>query len=164
MSALRAAKDYGQRPTAMLLHDPYALHRHWWDPQWKPDETSRDWTAWDYVLADVFQIIQDFTDGETGQLMWYDQSGEVHWDVDFYESGSRQALAQWREHNKEDGLVPFPVPVFRDPDNKPTLTSWLKEKADGVNRRVPSEHRGARPPTPEERAALKARARMEGEG
>lgn len=147
----------------MILHDPYAVNRKWWDPEWKPDATSRDWTFWDFVLADVFQVIQDYTEPETGQLMWYDQSAEVHWDVEPYESGSIAAIREWREANKESALVPVLIPAFRDPENRPTLMTWLKDKEDGMNLRVPKEHRGARPPTPEERARMKAR-RMEGEG
>lgn len=145
----------------MLFQDPYALHRKWWNQwlrgvPWKPDDTSRDWVEWDYILADVFQVITDITDPNTGQLMHYDQSGEVYWDVKLSHSGSQEALDIFRKNNPElpPGKSPYVVPTFRDPDNKPTVAQWLKdleeEKADGR----PDEHRDARPPTPQELAAI----------
>lgn len=162
LSALRAAKDYGQRPTAMLFHDPYALHREWWHEwlwgePWEPDETSRDWTEWDYILADVFQVIQDITDSESGQLMHYDQSPDVYWNVKLRHSGYLEAVENYRKKNPElpPGVSPYAEPEFRDPDNKPTVAGWLRDLEEGVADRRPAEHRDARPPTPEELAALR---------
>lgn len=154
---MRAAKDYGQRPTAMILHDPYALHRKWWDWTWKPTPGIDDaWTQWDYVLADTYQVIQDYTDPETGQWMPFDQSGEVDWDVEIKYSGSAEALDREREKRElKPGESLYAVPVFRNPDRKPTLASWIADVEEGKADRRPPEARDARPPTAEERAKMR---------
>lgn len=154
---MRAAKDYGQRPTAMILHDPYAMHRKWWDWTWKPTPGIDDaWTDWDFILADVFQVIQDYTDPETGQWMPFDQSGDVYWETDIKYSGSAEALDKARaDKEPKPGESYFAYPVFRDPDNKPTLASWAKDIEEGKADRRPPEFRDSRPPTPEERAKMR---------
>lgn len=166
LSALRAAKDYGQRPTAMIFHDPYAMHRAWWHEwvwgeEWKPDDTSRDWVEWDFILADVYQAICDITDSETGQLMHFDQSPNVYWDIKLRHSGSQEALDKYRKANPDlpAGASPYAVPVFRDPENKPTVEQWLKDLEEGKADLRPEEHRDARPPTPEELAAIRKLAK-----
>jgi|SRR5699024_149517 len=70
MSRLRAAKDWGNRPTAaVMMNDDYG-HLNWVTGERKlPPGT---WTIWDYLLANVFQIINDFTD----------QNGFLAWEVD----------------------------------------------------------------------------------
>lgn len=141
----------------MIFHDPYAMHRpYWhewlWGEPWKPDHTSRDWVEWDFILADVYQVIMDLTDPETGQLMIYDQSSEVYFDVKLRYSGAQEALENYRKNHPElpAGASPYVVPVFRDPDNKPTLEDWIKNLEEDKADRRPEEHRDARPPTPEE--------------
>lgn len=160
LSALRAAKDYGQRPTAMILHDPYAGNRKWWSDwlyreRWVPDGSSKDWTFWDFILADAFQVIEDFTDKESGQLIWYDQSGDVFWDVKKSTSGYLEAVekAQGDDKDPKPGVRLYAVPTFRDPNDKPTLSSWLKDVSEEKADRRPAHVRDARPPT---RAELKA--------
>lgn len=160
LSALRAAKTYGQRPTAMLLHDPYAGHRKWWSEYlygqpWVPGESDQSWTTWDYILADVLQVIEDFTDSESGQLMWLDQSGDVWWESRRIDSGYLAAVEKAQEDAKTDekGVRYYAVPIFDPNKPKPTLESWLndnQEDPDRQGRRVPSDHKGARPPTPDE--------------
>ncbi len=157
MSALRAADRHGQRPTAMILHDPYALHRKWWDWGWKPELGDDSWTDWDYILAEVYQVIEDYTDKQSGQWMPFDQSGDVYWDVKSMYSGAQEAI-QKEQERRDGGLKPgeslYAVPVFDESKPLPTLTSWMidmqEEKAD----RRPSELRDARPPTPEEIRAM----------
>lgn len=139
----------------MILKDPYALHRRWWDESWQPGLTSKDWTDWDYVLADVYQIIEDYTDDRSGQIMWFDQSGEVDWDVDKVSSGSLAAIeAAEEKNNLKAGERYYAKPTFRDPDNKPTMAQWLKDVGEGKADGRPSQHRNARPPTTEELAAI----------
>jgi hypothetical protein len=141
----------------MLLHDAYALHRKWWDPTWKPGPGDTDWTTWDYILADAYQVIEDYTDPETGQYLPYDQSGDVYWDVKSKFSGSKEAMDKEMERRK-DGLKPgeslYAVPVFVDPENKPTLETWFKDLAEDTADRRPEKMRNARPPTAEELAAM----------
>lgn len=141
----------------MLLHDVYALHRNWWDPQWKPGIGDTDWTTWDYALADAYQIIEDYTDSESGQWLPYDQSGDVYWDVKSRISGSLAAIRKAEENRElQPGESLYAVPVFRDDKDKPTLESWLKDVAEETNDARPAQAKGARPPTPEELAALEA--------
>ncbi len=156
MSALRAADNYKQRPTAIILHSAYALHEKWWDRQWTPSLGDESWTDWDYVLAEVYQIIEDYTDKSTGQWMPYDHSGEVYWDTKSIFSGSQEAIDKEKERRDlKPGESLYAVPVFRDPDNKPTLQDWFEDMATehGGDRRPP-ELASARPPTPEELAAM----------
>lgn len=145
----------------MLLHDPYAGHRKWWDWQWEPDAHSQDWTDWDYVLADVFQVIEDFTDSSNGQYLPYDQSGKVHWTVKSKFSGHDEAVEKWREnHEAKPGESFYAVPEFDDPENPPTLATWIKDMEEDKADLRPEVRRDARPPTAEElrlaREAMKA--------
>jgi hypothetical protein len=119
----------------MILHDTYALHRKWWDWEWKPGIGDTDWTTWDYILADVFQVIEDYTDSESGQWLPYDQSGDVYWDVKSRFSGSLAAIRKEEERRKElkPGESLYAVPVFKDENNKPTLESWLNDVAEEKN-------------------------------
>lgn len=158
MSALRAAKDYKQRPTSMILHDPYALHRKWWDREWKPEFGDDSWTDWDYILADVYQTIDDYTDKSTGQYMPFDQSGDVWWDVKSKFSGSEAAIDKAKESRGDlkPGESLYAVPVFDETKPKPTLESWAKELDEGKADLRPAQHVAARPPTPEELAELRS--------
>lgn len=133
----------------MLLHDAYALHRKWWDWQWKPSFGDDSWTDWDYVLAETLQVIEDYTDNETGQFIPFDQSGEVRWEVESKFSGSAEAIAKKSKERGElkPGESLYAVPIFDDPDNKPTLTSWIEDMSKGSHEIVPKEHEGARPPS-----------------
>lgn len=139
----------------MILHDPYALHRKWWDADWSPGIGDESWTTWDYVLADAFQVIQDYTDTETGQYMPYDQSGEVFWDVKSKFSGSAAAIERERDKRElKPGESLYPVPVFSKPDEKPTLASWAIDMEAGKADLRPPTVQDARPPTGDEMAAL----------
>jgi len=154
MSALRSAQINRQRPTAMILHDNYALHRKWWDWEWTPGVGDDVWTDWDYILADVFQTIEDYTDPESGQFMPFDQSGDVHWDVHSRFSGANAAIDKRRADKElKPGESLYAVPVFDEKKPKPTLESWARDlQEEKVGR--PESVRDARPPTPEELAKL----------
>jgi hypothetical protein len=140
----------------MLLRDNYALHRKWWDRDWRPSFGDDLWVEWDYILAEVLQIIEDYTDSTSGQYFPYDQSDEVDWDIESTFSSS--AAAMERKQKERGELKPgerlYAVPVFRNPDNKPTLATWFADIASGSKERIPEEHQGARPPTADEMAAL----------
>lgn len=141
----------------MLLHDPYALHRKWWDADWSPGPNDKDWTGWDYILADVCQLIEDFTDKESGAWLPYDDSGDVFWDVKSRVSGALEAIEKEQDSRKDDlnpGERLYAVPIFDPNKPKPTIESWAKDVAEEKASRVPSEHREARPPTPEELRSL----------
>lgn len=154
---LRAADRYGQRPTAMILHDPYAMHRKWWDPEWTPGVGDTEWTDWDFVLAEVYQIIEDYTDKNSGMWLPFDASGDIWWDVKSNFSGSMAAIE--REQKSRGELKPgeslYAVPVFDESKPRPTLETWIRDISEDKSDMRPSEHRDARPPTAAERALLK---------
>lgn len=141
----------------MILHDPYAMHRKWWDREWKPTAgVDEAWTDWDFILAEVCQLINDYTDKSTGQWIPFDQSGDVHWDVRSTFSGSQEAIEKHRDGRKElkAGESLYATPVFDPKKPKPTLASWAADLAEGKSDLRPAEHREARPPTPAELAAM----------
>lgn len=67
MSRIRAAKDWGKRPTAAIMMDDAFGHR---DPfTGIPKGDVNAWIYWDHLLANVHQLIVDFTD-DNGFLAW----------------------------------------------------------------------------------------------
>lgn len=140
----------------MLMHDSYALHRKWWDVEWTPQPGDKDWVRWDYILADVCQLIDDYTDKESGAWLPYDESGDVLWEAKSRVSGALEAIEKEQDARKElkPGERLYAVPVFDPNKPRPTIESWAKDVAEEKASRVPSEHRGARPPTPAELKAL----------
>jgi len=151
------------RPSAYILQDPYALHRCYWREDWEPDPIAdTQWTDWDFALDRAFQVIEDFTDSQNGQLIWWDQSPEVRWEVRKRFSGHDAAVERRRNELHESGkeLDPgedlYAVPVFDNPQKPPTMNSWfemLEEENGRIRPRGAPE--GARPPTPQELADLK---------
>ena len=68
------ALDQHQRPSAMILHDPYAGHRNYFTGE--PDGPLDEWTAWDFALAMATQFIIDGTT-EHGHLIWEIEADDV---------------------------------------------------------------------------------------
>lgn len=67
MPAIRAAQNWGKRPTAVITRDDWAGHRH---PLTGEEMGDKDeWTSWDHALAGAFQTIEDYSD-EYGLLVW----------------------------------------------------------------------------------------------
>lgn len=124
----------GQRPTAIILHDKYAGYRDYLDPLWEyergPYVNTSEWTDWDITLATILQLVEDYTDKNTGQLYWIDQSDKVDWEVKSMFSGSQAALDREKDHELEPGETLYAVPVFRDDEDRPTISDWLKELED----------------------------------
>lgn len=117
------------------------------------------WTDWDFALLRAYQIIQDYTNPENGQLLWVDQSPEVDWEITSVFSGHDEALE--RAHEKRDKLKPGEKLVataqFRFPDDPPSMSKWLEDLENDTARPMPANApKDARPPTPEELAALRA--------
>jgi len=140
----------------MLLHDPYALHRKWWDRDWKPELGDDAWTDWDFVLAEVYQLIEDYTDNQSGQIMWFDQSGDVYWEARSVFSGSMAEIERVQKERGElkRGESLYAVPIFADPENKPTLSSWIADIESQKADLRPGHLRDSRPPNAEELAAM----------
>jgi hypothetical protein len=123
----------GQRPTATILRDRYAGYRDWDDVLWEneraPYVDSDKWTSWDYVLASVAQLIEDYTDKNNGQLFWVDASDKVDWEVRSTFSGYDAAIkAEEETHDFQPGETLYAVPVINE-DDPPTFQEWL-EKLD----------------------------------
>lgn len=155
----------------MILGDPYAMHRKWWDWTWQPGVGDTDFVDWDYILATVMQTIDDYTDKNSGQWMPFDQSGDVDWDVKSTFSGATAAIEKEQKErgDLDAGESLYAVPSFRYPDKKPTLASWAKDMEEDKADLRPTEARDSRPPTPAEvqkmlaagRAKLKDTAKLE---
>jgi len=73
----------------------------------------------------VLQLIEDYTDKSNGQLMWYDQSDEVEWEIRSIFSGSR-AAEESDEADLEPGESRYAVPIFKEGKPRPTIHDWLK--------------------------------------
>jgi len=143
----------------MILNDPYAGHRKYWRRNWKP-KVPRDtqWTDWDYRLAYAVQIIDDFTDNESGQFIPYDQSADVAWVVEEHRSGYLESIEKYTKGKElQPGIRVGAYPVFREDVDRPTITSYLEDLEEG-SIGLPSDYDQpkGRPPTAEEMAALRA--------
>lgn len=126
----------------------------WWETH--PEPPVEHWTDWDYALLYAFQMMEDLTDPQSGQFMPYDQSDKVWWEPVRTTSGYLRAVETETEKSKtKPGERISAKPVFMEPTNPPTIESWLKEMEDGPS--APPEFMDARPPTPEELAALRAK-------
>lgn len=134
VSDIRLALKTGQRPTATILRDKYAGYRDYGNPLWEyergPYVNTSEWTTWDYALASTLQLIEDYTDKSTGQLYWYDQSDKVEWEVKSMFSGSQAALDREKDRDLEPGETLYAEPVFRNPEDRPTINEWLEDLAN----------------------------------
>ena len=140
----------GQRPTAVILQDPYALHRHWWDHYWTPDPVrDTQWTTWDYALAKAYQVIQDMTSDSSGQPLWLAQSGRVFWDTESRIDGAAAAVqvaAEARDKLKPGEIIYATNPHVAPGEELPTMLDWLKDiEAGQLGRERGSEGAGVAP-------------------
>jgi hypothetical protein len=119
----------------MILHDRYAGYRDWTDPRWDweraPYVDESKWTDWDYSLASVAQLIEDYTDKNNGQLYWIDASDKVSWELKSSYSGYDAAIDK-DDKNLEPGESRYAVPVF-DEDDPPTISEWIESLEDETN-------------------------------
>lgn len=143
----------------MILGDDYAGHRCWWRDDWEENPALINvWTSWDFALLRAYQIIEDYTDKETGQLVWVDQSPEVDWDIRHSYSGSREAeLRYMKDKELKPGENIYAVPSIRNPEDPPSMLKWLTDLENDQARPMPANApQGARPPTPEELARMRS--------
>lgn len=142
----------------MLLGDPYAGHRKWWDPDWVEDPAiAMIWTEWDYLLMRTYQYLEDFT-SPNGHLAWVEEDPDVGWDIDVVESGFEKAMHDYRENNDvKDWQNLRARPVWEDDVEPPSMEKWLKRAEENASGGFPSMPQGGtpRPPTAEELAALR---------
>lgn len=106
------------------------MYRDYDDAYWEFDNSRNvnpnEWTDWDIILAAILQLIEDYTDTSSGQLMWYDQSDEVDWELGSLFSGSQAAL-EADDSALEPGETRYAKPVFKEGKKKPTIHDWIKQ-------------------------------------
>lgn len=66
MPEIRAAKEWGQRPTATIVKDAWYGHR---DYYWQEFGDKDEFITWDYALISALQVIEDLSD-QNGLLSW----------------------------------------------------------------------------------------------
>ncbi len=128
LSDIRVAIASGQRPTAVILRDAYALHRIL-EPHWHPDRHATEWTDWDYALLSAYQLLDDYTDNRNGQLIWRDQDEYGEWLVESRYSYHDAAVEEAQNNRKEKRLDAGERLFARyepDPEHPATLKSFFE--------------------------------------
>lgn len=129
------AVETGQRPTAMILRDKYAGYRDWdyplWDSLCAQDVDYKSWTDWDYTLASMAKLIDDYTNKHNGQLYWVDESADVDWEIRHSYSGYDAAIEREQKERGEmdPGESIYAIPIFNE-EKLPRITDWLKMLED----------------------------------
>ncbi len=151
---IRAGLAAGQRPSACLLHDPYAGHRDYDNWMWVPDP-GRDtqWTSWDYALSEAVAALDSLL-GPSGHPRWLTEDPDVYWDIGEVVDYATQTVAQ-ESKNYKDGVPPEltiyaknPTKVSGDTWSMEQWLEWSEQRTEvRLDRGAPE---GAHPPTPEE--------------
>lgn len=96
LTLIRTALKTGQRPTAAILRDPYAMYRDHNDIFWRPDPVRHtQWTDWDFLLAEAVAIMDGgMIDDGTGQPRWLAEDPDVDWKVGTVVNFAEQDLAE----------------------------------------------------------------------
>lgn len=138
MPAIRAAQNWGKRPTAVITRDDWFGHR---DPLTGAEIGDRDeWTSWDHALANAFQTIEDYSD-EYGLLVWERDDEAVEVDaikkihpfkrsVDLLTKGSQKKPYEPRPG---EYFIPKMKTRRKDEDGNPkyqTYSEWVKAEAE----------------------------------
>jgi hypothetical protein len=132
MPQLRAAKSWSQRPTAVLMNDPWYGHR---DLTTGMPYGDRDgWLEWDYALVSAYQTIEDFTDNN-GLLKWEMDDDAVFVDakrqIDKFEEAKQQTTGGTK-YKARDGEYFIPdVKTRRSDGHFQTFTEWVEASQSG---------------------------------
>lgn len=156
---IREGLAHGQRPSACLLHDPYAGYRDYDDPWWTPDPLLHtQWTDWDYALAEAI-VALDMLTSQTGQPRWLTEDPDVYWEVGTQVDYGVKTLVEEADKYK-DGMPRELTNYLKNPTKNGdfwTLEEWLdwrertEDSAPLIDRGAPE---GAHPPTAEEMAEM----------
>lgn len=114
----------------MLTHDPYFGHRDWFTGEVVSEPT---WTEWDYALASACQTIEDFTDNETGHLVWVEQSDRVAFDATRFikkSEAAKERKTSGKNYKAQPGERWRTKPIVMDGGPMPTLREWLEAQSD----------------------------------
>lgn len=113
------------------MYDHYAGFRNSFTGQ--VDGTPH-WLDIDYALATARQIIEDYTDNETGHLVFVEQSDRVTFDAQRYTKKSVAAVERRTKGSKNKPYEAQPgerwrtIPRVMDGGEMPTLAEWLAEQ------------------------------------
>ena len=95
------------------------------------------YTDWDHALLRAVGYIEDYTDPNTGFIVWIDQSPKVHWKAEVSYSGSQQAIEEYQDsHKHEPGQIVRAIPEW-DEEDPPTLEEWINNVKAGNTRSKP---------------------------
>lgn len=127
---IRSARDWGKRPTEMLLGDYHALNR---DPLNGEPLGEPEWTTWDYVLISALQLIEDFSD-PNGLLVWEKESPNVKVEavkkIDSFESAKERATSG-KNYKRVPGEYFIPrVSLQYWAEEWPTLQDWIDAQSE----------------------------------
>lgn len=126
-SAIRTAKEYGKRPTAVLTGDPHWGNRDIWGEPNGKDE----WTQWDFALARTVQFIADHTD-QNGVLSWNKDTPRVEITadrkIDPFER-AKAAVTNGKNYKAKHGEYFVPGYELRGGD-WPTPSEWYRAQAE----------------------------------
>jgi hypothetical protein len=120
----------GQRPTAVLLYDYHALHRNWFTGDVDEEPT---WTDWDYILAEVGQMLEDYRTPE-GHMFWEAESERVTFNAQRKINKAKAAIdrktkgSKNKPYSPQDGEYWTTEPVLMYGDDWPTIEEWMEEK------------------------------------
>lgn len=130
LSTIRVAIRTGQRPTAAIFSDHFFGHR---DSFTGEIECAPYWTPWDYSLANVFQMIEDYQDSETGRFPWEIEDENIRWRGRTKPNSYRAAVEKYQDtHKDKDGksTIPLGDSVYAEID-------WLGSRSAEIQK--PSE-------------------------
>lgn len=118
----------------MVLRDPYAGHRNYFDGE--PDGPLNEWTSWDFALAVATQAIIDGTT-EHGNLRWEVDDDDADIQIMHEIDREREAidLVQNKESYKPSPgewlrpviVHPYWDPESGDPEPFQTRSEWVKK-------------------------------------
>lgn len=121
----------GERPTAVILNDHFAGFR---DSLSREVDGQPHWLDVDYVLATALQVIEDYTDSETGHLIFIEQSDRVTFDAQKYVKKSVAVVERKTKGTDKHPYKSAPgerwrtIPRLTAGDEMPTLVEWLAEQ------------------------------------
>lgn len=131
MPAIRGAVRVSQRPTAAILQDHYA---HFRDSFSYEVDGTPVWTEWDFALLNALQTIEDYTDPETGELVFVEQSDRVTYDATRYTKKSVAAVERKTKGSDKKPYKSQPGERWRtkakvmDGGELPTLSEFIAEQ------------------------------------
>jgi hypothetical protein len=156
---VRIALGNGQRPTAAIMHDPYAGHRNYADPFWVPDpQRHTQWTDWDYALMEAVTVLDGLTDPISGQPSWLAEDPGVMWELGHRVNYAAKDLA---DAAKETESEPWVSAYLKNPSKAGdfwTIDEYLQNLENDSKPMERGAPGGGHVPEPEDNIERKRRA------